>query len=195
MSCAIWQLATGLLQKDSKASFSALWNRLALLKHRSTYCMWKLGKDQLSAAGGGEEDAELEHDCASSTCAMPSCRVSGAGRAERQDSRTPTTRKPLTPPDLKITQPRNSKEVGNKTSRTETSRGICTCIRYVVWEHIFPTLEPHLLILVVQVDDLAHKAALSVLCAGRHPLLACGALITSACRRRCALPHSWFSKF
>ncbi len=95
MSWAIWQLATGLLQKDSKASFSALWNRLALLKHRSTYCTWKLGKDQPSAAGGGEEDAKLEHDCASRRCAMPSCRVVGARRAERQGSNTPREHKSL----------------------------------------------------------------------------------------------------
>ncbi len=57
-----------------------------------------------------------------------------------------------------------------------TSRGICARIRYGGWKHIVPTLEPHLLILVVQVDDLAHKAALGVLRAGRHPLLACGAV-------------------
>ena len=38
MNSATWLPATGLLQKASKASFMALWNRLALLKHWSTYC-------------------------------------------------------------------------------------------------------------------------------------------------------------
>lgn len=50
MSSAMGEPATGLLQKDSKASFSALWKSELLWKHSTTYCTPQAQRRALWAA-------------------------------------------------------------------------------------------------------------------------------------------------
>jgi hypothetical protein len=61
MSSAEVMVATVLLQKDSKASFSALWNRELLLKLSTTYCTQHSTSQPLIGMGGRSFGCQGHH--------------------------------------------------------------------------------------------------------------------------------------